>query len=39
MAVVIETTLGDVTVDLFIEERPQSEYVIYLCSLMTLFSS
>ena len=27
MSVVIETTLGDVTVDLFIEERPQSKYL------------
>jgi hypothetical protein len=25
MAVVIETTLGDITVDLFIEERPHSK--------------
>jgi hypothetical protein len=25
MAVVIETTLGDVTVDLFTEERPRSK--------------
>jgi hypothetical protein len=27
MAVVIETTLGDITVDLFIKERPKSEYL------------
>ena len=28
MAVVIETTVGDITVDLFIEERPLSKYSI-----------
>lgn len=26
MAVVIETTVGDITVDLYTEERPQSKY-------------
>lgn len=26
MAVVIETTVGDITVDLFTERRPQSEF-------------
>jgi hypothetical protein len=26
MAVVIETTLGDITVDLFIKERPKSKF-------------
>jgi len=26
MAVVIETTIGDFTVDLYTEERPQSKY-------------
>jgi hypothetical protein len=27
MAVVIETTLGDITVDLFTEERPRSKFL------------
>ena len=28
MAVVIETTIGDFTIDLYTDERPQSEYTI-----------
>lgn len=28
MAVVIETTIGDFTVDLYIEERPQSKALL-----------
>lgn len=28
MAVVIETTIGDFTIDLYTDERPQSEYRI-----------
>lgn len=28
MAVVVETTIGDFTVDLYTEERPQSEYIL-----------
>jgi hypothetical protein len=30
MAVVIETTLGDITVDLFTEERPRSKGTFFL---------
>lgn len=30
MAVVVETTIGDFTVDLYTEERPQSEYTPHL---------
>ena len=28
MAVVVETTIGDFTVDLFTDQRPQSKYMI-----------
>jgi len=30
MAVVVETTIGDFTVDLYTEERPQSKYTVSL---------
>lgn len=29
MAVVVETTIGDFTVDLYTEERPQSKYIAF----------
>jgi len=29
MAVVVETTIGDFTVDLYTEERPQSKYTVH----------
>lgn len=30
MAVVVETTIGDFTVDLYTEERPQSKYTMHI---------
>lgn len=30
MAVVIETTVGDITVDLYVDRRPQSELIFLL---------
>jgi len=37
MAVVVETTIGDFTVDLYTEERPQSKYTVHVFMIRRSF--